>query len=175
MNIFKKLLITALALTALLLAQLSHAHCELPCGIYDDHAEVQALLLDVTTIEKSLDEINALAGKTDAQSENQMVRWVVNKDAHAQNIVDVISNYFLTQRVKPSQPDYVERLARHHAVILAAVKVKQSADPANAKTLEQAVETIAVYYPNPNQDHDHSHSHGNDHDHSHDHDHGHSH
>ena len=34
--------------------QASRAHCQIPCGIYDDHARVHAMLEDVTTIEKSL-------------------------------------------------------------------------------------------------------------------------
>ena len=67
--------------------------------------------------------IAELAGKTDAQSQNQLVRWVVKKENHAQKIISTISDYFLTQRVKASQKDYVERLKKHHAVIVAAMGV----------------------------------------------------
>lgn len=123
------------------------AHCQVPCGIYDDHARVMRMLEDVATIEKAANQINELASKTDAQSKNQLVRWIMNKETHAQNVISSISDYFLTQRVKPSQKDYAERLQKHHAVIIAAMKAKQNADPSYAITLEKAVLELRPYYP----------------------------
>ena len=64
-----------------------------------------------------------------------------------QNIIDSISDYFLTQRVKASQDDYAERLANHHAVIVAAMKAKQNADAGVVEMLQSAVEAVAPYYP----------------------------
>ncbi len=123
------------------------AHCQIPCGIYDDHARVQGMLEDAATVEKSIKLIGALAGKTDAQSRNQLVRWVMNKERHAQNIIATISDYFLTQRVKPSQEDYVERLKKHHAVIVAAMKAKQNSDMKFAKALRDGIAALGAYYP----------------------------
>jgi nickel superoxide dismutase len=145
-------LLTAWAFSAsnLLLPQRLFAHCQIPCGIYDDHARVHAMLEDVDTIEKSIKMMVDLAGNTDVQSINQMVRWVMNKETHAQKIISTISDYFLTQRVKPDQKDYAERLARHHAVIVAAMKAKQNADMKYVKTLRERVEALAPYYPAPN-------------------------
>ena len=136
-----------LALMPLLLAQNALAHCQVPCGIYDDHARVASMLEDVATIRKAVSQIAELAGKTDPQSQNQLVRWVVNKESHAQNIIDSISDYFLTQRVKAKQDDYAERLAKHHAVIVAAMKAKQKADADTVDALQSAVEAVAPYYP----------------------------
>lgn len=129
------------------LSQPLHAHCQIPCGIYDDHARVQAMLEDAATVEKSIRLIADLAGKLDAQSQNQLVRWVMNKEKHAQNIIATISDYFLTQRVKPSQKDYAERLSRHHAVMVAAMKAKQHADISYASDLRASIEALLVYYP----------------------------
>tara|TARA_B100001123_G_scaffold91457_1_gene105267 strand:- start:281 stop:751 length:471 start_codon:yes stop_codon:yes gene_type:complete len=125
----------------------SYAHCQIPCGIYDDHARVQTMLEDAATIEKSVKLISALAGKADAQSQNQLVRWVVNKEKHAQNIISTISDYFLTQRVKSAQEDYTERLVKHHAVIVAAMKAKQNANMDAAAALKESIEALASYYP----------------------------
>ena len=91
--------------------------------------------------------IGELGGKTDAQSQNQLVRWVMNKEAHAQKIITTISDYFLTQRVKPDQPDYAERLKNHHLVILAAMKAKQNADGASVESLKKSIEALSSYYP----------------------------
>jgi nickel superoxide dismutase len=123
------------------------AHCQIPCGIYDDYARVQAMLEDAVTVIKSARLINELAGKTDPQSQNQLVRWVMNKEHHAQKIIATISDYFLTQRVKPDQKDYAERLQKHHAVILAAMQAKQNADVKYGQALQSSIEALAPYYP----------------------------
>jgi nickel superoxide dismutase len=127
--------------------QRAYAHCQIPCGIYDDYARVQAMLEDSATVTKAVVQINDLASKTDPQSLNQVVRWIVNKEQHAQKVINTISDYFLTQRVKPDQEDYRERLAKHHAVIVAAMKAKQNADAEHAQALKLSIEALAPYYP----------------------------
>ena len=138
---------TLLISAVLMLPQAAQAHCQIPCGIYDDHARVQSMLEDATTVEKSVKTMLDLTGKTDVQSQNQMVRWVMNKEDHAQKIIETMSSYFLTQRVKPSQKDYTERLKKHHAVILAAMKAKQNADLKSAKALKKSILALEAYYP----------------------------
>ena len=133
--------------TSLVLPNPAHAHCQIPCGIYDDYARVQSMLEDAATVEKSARLIAKLAGKADAQSQNQLVRWVMNKENHAQKIISTISDYFLTQRVKPSQKDYAERLTKHHTVIIAAMKAKQNADVKSAKILKESIDSLSPYYP----------------------------
>ena len=132
---------------ARLVQQLVYAHCQIPCGIYDDYARVQSMLEDADTVIKSADSIADLSGKSEAQSINQAARWIMNKEEHAQNIISTISNYFMTQRIKPSQEDYTERLTKHHAVIIAAMKAKQNADVAHAEVLKKSVEALSPYYP----------------------------
>lgn len=127
--------------------QSANAHCQVPCGIYDDHARVKSMLEDVVTIDKAITSIKDLSGKSDAQSNNQLVRWVVNKEKHADNIINTISNYFLTQRVNSSQKDYQERLVKHHAVIVSAMKVKQNVDPKLADQLTLDIMDLVTYYP----------------------------
>ena len=148
MRSLQVIVLAATLATGLILGigQTAFGHCQIPCGIYDDHARVHAMLEDAVTVEKSVALINELAGKTDAQSQNQLVRWVVNKETHAQNIISTISDYFLTQRVKSSQDDYVERLKKHHAVIVAAMKAKQNSDAASAMALKESIEALAPYY-----------------------------
>ncbi|NNG01444.1 MAG: superoxide dismutase [Desulfobacteraceae bacterium] len=145
----KKLITTCFlaAFSILLFTQFAHAHCQIPCGIYDDHARVQSMLEDAVTIDKSIKLISDLSGKTDAQSQNQMVRWVMNKEKHAQNIISTISDYFLTQRVNSKQEDYAQRLIKHHTVIVAAMKAKQNADLSYANSLKESIEALLPYYP----------------------------
>ncbi len=138
----------AFAVTGFLLVpQASYAHCQIPCGIYDDYTRVKTLLEDAATVEKSAREIDELAGKKDAQSLNQLVRWINNKELHAQKVITTISDYFLTQRIKPDMKDYEDRLKKHHAVIVAAMKAKQNADVKFALALKESIEALAPYYP----------------------------
>ena len=131
----------------------ARGHCEIPCGIYGDHARIQQMLEDVTTIAKAVTDMNALAGKSDVLSINQITRWTMNKEEHATAIQHTIAQYFLTQRVKaarqgtPGWNDYVMKLVQLHAVLVAAMKTKQTVDPAAVDELRAAVEAIAVYYP----------------------------
>lgn len=130
------------------------AHCQIPCGIYDDHARIHSIREDITTIEKAVTNIGELAGKKDAQSANQLVRWVTNKEEHAERIIRTISDYFLTQKIKPADPKakkehakYLEMLARHHAVMVAAMKAKQNASMEAVANLKKAVDAIEGYWP----------------------------
>ena len=128
------------------------AHCQVPCGIYDDPARIARLKEDATTIAKALDQINDLSGQHAAQAFNQAARWVTTKEEHASNIIAVVSEYFLTQKVKPVAPGadgydaYLKKLADHHAVMVAAMKTKQSADPGTAVKLNAAIDALARHY-----------------------------
>lgn len=142
--------INNLLLVLVLLALYSpyaYSHCQIPCGIYDDYAQIQTMLENAATAKKSIQQIKELSGKSDVQSNNQLVRWVMNKETHAQSIISIISDYFLTQRVKPNQKDYAERLQKHHAVIVAAMKVKQNADMKHVSKLEDNIKKLLPYYP----------------------------
>lgn len=144
-SLFSTLACVGLCLS--LLPATSLSHCQVPCGIYDDAARISAMLEDAVTVAKAVTKLDELEGKHDTQSTNQKVRWVMNKESHAQKIIETMADYFLTQRVKPSQEDYAERLAKHHAVILAAMKAKQQSSAESAAALTKAIEAISPYYP----------------------------
>ena len=87
------------------------SHCEIPCGIYDDHAMVNQMLLDAETISKASAQIQLLADKIDAQSLNTISRWVMVKEEHSRELQHLNAWYFMTQRVKavPStDPGYAD-------------------------------------------------------------------
>lgn len=133
------------------------AHCQVPCGIYDDYAQVQQLILDTSTIDKANTSIISLTqgGHLSPQSFNQATRWITTKDDHAKSIQDSIAWYFMAQRIKPVGPDhpdyqaYLTSLARHHAVMVAAMKATQTVAAGAAHDLSHAIEGIAQYYPAP--------------------------
>ncbi len=129
------------------------AHCEIPCGIYDDDARLAAIAEDVMTIEKAMGEIAELAGKTDAQSANQLARWVATKEEHANRIQHVVSQYFMTQRLKvPAAGDeaafagYTNKLVLLHKMLRTAMKCKQTVDPVHAQSLHDLLHEFKEAY-----------------------------
>lgn len=128
--------------------QVADAHCQVPCGIYDDAARVARMKEDVTTIEKAIKNINQLAGQHDAQAFNQAARWVHAKEEHASNIMSTTSKYFMAQRVKPvakgadGYDAYVEALTKYHAVMVAAMKTKQQSNQAAVDALKSAIAAL---------------------------------
>lgn len=142
--------------------QKASAHCQVPCGIYDDDARLAALREDSATIAKAMAQISELAGKHDGQSLNQATRWVLTKEQHASNIITVVSEYFLTQKVKPVSPGtdghqaYLQKLADHHAVLAAAMKSKQTVDSSAVDGLNRAIEQLAGHYQPAGETHAHA-------------------
>lgn len=143
----KRLLIAAvLVSTACLPMAYLGAHCEVPCGIYDDGARFTEMKEDQATIAKAITQIGELSGTHDATGHNQLARWVATKEAHATNTQHIIAQYFMTQKIKPDAEHYVDKLTTAHGVLVAAMKCKQSADPAMAEALSAAIKKFEVAY-----------------------------
>ncbi len=121
------------------------AHCQIPCGIYDDPARFKALAEHITTIEKSIKEIKALSSKgtLSAVEQNQLVRWVANKEDHADEFAEIVTKYFLQQRIKPAadgdakaEADVAAKLSLLHKLLVGAMKCKQNADASTTASLK---------------------------------------
>ncbi len=104
-----------------------YAHCEIPCGIYDDEMRVTMIMEHITTIEKSMNQINALS-KDKSVNYNQLVRWVTNKEQHADEAQHIITQYFMTQRIKPDMDKYTDNLVLLHKMLIYCMKCKQETE-----------------------------------------------
>jgi len=146
--------VAALSVTAFFSApETADAHCQVPCGIYDDNVRFVLMKEHAATIAKAATQITELAGKTDGQSAQQLARWVANKESHAQEIQQISLDYFLAQRLKPgaagddaADKKYRDQLAAVHQVIVLSMKCKQNADPALAVELTKAIEAFQKAY-----------------------------
>lgn len=129
------------------------AHCQIPCGIFDDELRVQLIEEHITTIEKSMTQIVAL-GKATPVDYNQLVRWVDNKEKHAQEIQDIVTAYFMAQRIKPAvdhddqkaMNEYIHKLAILHSIQVHAMKAKQGTDLGEIETLRKMVTEFRKAY-----------------------------
>ena len=113
-------------------SSVAYAHCEIPCGIYGDDLKFKELSQHVDTIEKSVREILTLE-KAEKPDMNQMIRWVNNKDMHADKIKSEAATYFLSQRVplpegKDGRENYDRQLELLHRITVYAMKTKQTTD-----------------------------------------------
>ena len=134
------------------------AHCEIPCGIYNDKVRVDLLKEHITTIEKSMNQINELS-KAGDKNYNQLIRWVSNKEKHAEEFQHIVTQYFMTQRIKLPQDDsgrsaYVKKVTMLHEMLVLAMKCKQTTDVANCSKLKTLVDSFAgVYFGNADLEH----------------------
>ena len=124
---------------------LAVAHCEIPCGIYDDALRVKQIAEHAGTIEKSMKQILELSNGNPLNY-NQLVRWVTNKEAHANEIQHIVSQYFMTQRIKPDAKQYAEKLALLHKMLIYAMKCKQTTDFENVNKLRSSLKAFEVLY-----------------------------
>ncbi|TFG45794.1 MAG: superoxide dismutase, partial [Candidatus Brocadiia bacterium] len=70
--------IVLIAVLAISVVSVVYSHCQIPCGIYDDPARFTSMAENLTTIEKSMNQINTLS-QEQKPNYNQIVRWVQNK------------------------------------------------------------------------------------------------
>ena len=142
----KRLLQMAMVLSCtLLLAAGAAAHCEIPCGIYDDEARIGMLLEHVATIEKSMNQITTIE-KDKEHKANQLIRWVMNKEKHATELQEIVTQYFMTQRIKSDTKAYDKKLALLHQMLVYAMKCKQTTDLANTAKLAGVIREFRQLY-----------------------------
>ncbi|MGM0600276.1 MAG: superoxide dismutase [Ni] [Candidatus Rifleibacteriota bacterium] len=152
---------TILTVAFLLIIGMSQAfaHCQVPCGIYTDDLRFSVMNEHVTTISKSMKQIIEL-GKAGQPNYNQIVRWTTTKDFHADDIIDICSQYFLCQRLKPSEKEtnkagYLNKLELVHKIMVTAMKCKQTTELENAKKLGKLIEEFNLAYFNKKHKHKH--------------------
>ncbi len=116
-----------------------HAHCDIPCGIYDPH-EAQ---LAAQTVERMVTLIQGLPDHTSEASRNSFVRMVGVKELHAEKvkreILIIWGDYF--------KPEHLEKFPQLHDLTWKAVKAasacKQAIDAEKAAELRRQVDEFA--------------------------------
>jgi ubiquitin len=140
-----------------LVLRLRGGHCQVPCGIFDDPKLVVELREAAATIRKAIEEIDILSPQvvTSPVAFNQMTRWVMTKEEHAQKIIDLTANYCLCQRVKPfgspgspfeSEENYMQAVKAHHLLMVAAMKTKQGVGVEQCEALDHALDDVQKMY-----------------------------
>jgi len=121
-----------------------HAHCDVPCGIYDPSGAVIA----AKTVARMVELITQaeIGGPTDHAARNKLVRCIAVKEEHAEKVkheVQIIwSDYFKPEHLAkfPDLHDQVWKLLK------LASKNKQNVDAAAAAELVAATEAFAATF-----------------------------
>jgi len=136
----------------------ANSHCEVPCGIYDDQLRANLIWEHFVTIEKAMKQIEALSAEENPNY-NQIVRWVNTKEEHANKIQEIVSQYFLHQRVKIKEKGeegydkYIEQLTTCHQILVFAMKTKQSTDLASVESGRESLAKFEISYFGKKLDH----------------------
>lgn len=145
-------IVIGLVLLSAVFSQAVMAHCEVPCGIYDDQMRITIIQEHITTIEKAMKQITALSAESPVNY-NQLIRWTTNKEKHAEELQHIVNQYFMTQRIKPAHDKdgkldagYVEKLTTLHMMLVHTMKAKQSTDLKQIEHLRSLTDQFSKLY-----------------------------
>lgn len=148
----KTILILSVITFSIFLNNTLSAHCEVPCGIYNDELRIELIKEHIQTIEKAMNQINEIQS-SESINYNQLVRWIDTKEKHAELIQEIANQYFLTQRIKFAEPSdkekyavYINQLTYLHQLIVYSMKAKQSTDLVQVNNLNIAIENFEIAY-----------------------------
>jgi nickel superoxide dismutase len=151
-RIDKKIVLGAVFVSAIVFGSLAYSHCQIPCGIYDDEARFGMIAEHITTIEKSMKLIETLSAESKPNM-NQIVRWVNNKEVHADEMSNIITYYFMAQRIKitpesdaEAHSTYVKNLTLLHEMLVYTMKTKQTTDLENVEKLRSLLNQFRESY-----------------------------
>lgn len=151
-KIRKKLFVITICASAVIFASLAYSHCQIPCGIYGDEARFDEIAEHITTITKSMKLITQLSAQGKPNM-NQLVRWVQNKEKHADEINHIITYYFMAQRVKlppegnkKAYNEYVKKLTLLHEMLVYTMKARQTTDVENVEKLASSLARFKAVY-----------------------------
>ena len=148
----RKIFIVGTLFLAVVLTSMVYSHCQIPCGIYNDPARFDMIAENITTIEKSMNQILQLS-KEDKPNMNQIVRWIQNKENHTDQLSHIVTYYFMAQRLKPvhqSQSNdyekYIKKLTLLHEMLIYSMKARQTTDLANVEKLRTLLVQFKAEY-----------------------------
>lgn len=147
-----KLVALILLVSTAVFVSVVYSHCQIPCGIYNDPARFDEISEHIVTIEKAMKMITELS-QQDKPDMNQIVRWVQNKDSHADELSHIVTYYFMAQRVKPVDKTdaahrelYVKKLTLLHELLVYSMKAKQTTDLSNVEKLGNTLSEFRKAY-----------------------------
>jgi nickel superoxide dismutase len=152
MNRKREIILGIFLVMAVLVTPIVYSHCQVPCGIYDDPARFNKISENTALVEKAMKTIEELSADP-KKNMNQLVRWVNVKDQHADDTEQIITYYFMAQRIVPVDKKdaavyekYIKQLTLLHEMLVTSMKTKQSTDLANVEKLKNLLAEFRESY-----------------------------
>ncbi len=98
----------------------------MPCGVYHDQMIYDKIDEYYETMYKCISAMNNNEFKS-VTDKNQFVRWVMTKDKMSDEVAEILTYYFLQQKLAPS-PDNAEMVSSIHKLLFLLPAIKQNAD-----------------------------------------------
>lgn len=103
------------------------AHCQMPCGVYHDEMVYNQIDQYVETMYKGMSILNS-SKFHGVHDWNEVIRWVLLKEKESDATANLLTTYFLQQKIKPGEADTAKRLTSCHKLLFLLVAIKQNTD-----------------------------------------------
>jgi len=120
-NIFLASAVACFSLTSSL-----SAHCQMPCGIYNDQMMYDQVNQFYLTAFKAVKALEHNEFTTD-EDKNQFVRWVMTKERLCNETAMLLTTYFFQQKIMPID-DNIDLVKSLHKLLFQLVAIKQNVD-----------------------------------------------
>jgi len=104
-----------------------NAHCQMPCGIYNDQMVYDQVNQFYKTVYKGVMAMKNNKLET-VEDKNQFVRWVMTKERLCNETAEIITKFFLQQKLKPDDEDTKPLILSAHKLLFLLVAIKQTVD-----------------------------------------------
>ena len=119
-----------------------HAHCDIPCGVYETNTMRNA----AHTCKVMVQKIKELGDVSDLEHHNSFVRMVMTKEKHAETVkheVRILWGDYFKQEHLEAYPDLHDKV---WTILKQASAVKQTVDEAEAqKLIDQVLEFAEIF------------------------------
>lgn len=121
------------------------AHCQMPCGVYHDDMVYDQVDQFVETTFKGISVMNESKFST-VKDKNEFVRWVMQKEKMCNDTAELLTTYFLQQKIKPDEADTVKKLTAAHKLLFLLVAIKQNTEIEFVKEFNTEWEKFKVMF-----------------------------
>lgn len=122
-----------------------NAHCQMPCGIYHDDMVYDQVDQYVETMVKAVAKIKDSKNNT-PEARNEYVRWIMTKDRLSDQTANLITTYFLMQKIKPDDEDTAKKVVSAHKLLFQIVCIKQTVDFKSVSDFAEEWEKFKLFF-----------------------------
>ncbi|PJD97590.1 MAG: hypothetical protein CK425_02885 [Parachlamydia sp.] len=122
-----------------------YSHCQMPCGVYHDNMVYDQIDQYVETMVKGMTVLSDNKF-TSLHDKNEFVRWIITKENESNKTAELITTYFLQQKIKPDEEDTVKKVVMAHRLLFDIVGIKQNIDIKMVKNFQEVWDKFKLLF-----------------------------